>query len=78
LSWAARPSAIRILSNRRLSPREQAAEVVASSGEHGIDSVTAGVGEVIAALMFLEVADDRLDGNTPFELALDLRVRRRF
>jgi hypothetical protein len=33
------------------------------------------MGEVIAthAVVFLEVADDGLDGGTPFELALDLR-----
>jgi hypothetical protein len=33
------------------------------------------MGEVIAAhaVVFLEVADDRLDRSPPFELALDLR-----
>ena len=44
-------------------------------GEHGVDGVAVGVGKVIAAhaVMFLEMTDDRLDGGTPFELALDLR-----
>ena len=33
------------------------------------------MGEVVAAhaVMFLEMADDGLNGGTPFELALDLR-----
>ena len=33
------------------------------------------MGEVVAAhaVMFFEVADDRLDGGASFELALDLR-----
>ena len=33
------------------------------------------MGKVVAshAVMFFEVADDRLDGGAPFELALDLR-----
>jgi hypothetical protein len=44
-------------------------------GEHGIDGIAAGMGEVIAthAVVFLEVADDGLDRSPPFELALDLR-----
>jgi hypothetical protein len=41
----------------------------------GERSVAADVGEVIAAhaVMFLEMADDGLNGGTPCELALDLR-----
>src|SRR5262249_21656089 len=52
-----------------------AAEIIAGGGEHGVDGVAAGVGEVIAAhaVMFLEMADDGLNGGPPFELALDLR-----
>ena len=44
-------------------------------GEHGVDGVAAGVGKVIAAhaVMFLEMADDGLNGGTPIKLALDLR-----
>ena len=59
----------------RIKPCEQAAKVVAGGGEHGVDGVAAGVGEVVAthAMMFLEMADDGLNGGTPFELALDLR-----
>ena len=46
-----------------------------ASGEDGVDGVAAGVGKVIAAhaVVFLEVADDGLDGGPSFELALDLR-----
>ena len=46
-----------------------------ASGEDGVDGVAAGVGKVIAAhaVVFLEVADDGLDGGPPFEFALDLR-----
>ena len=58
MSWAARPRAIRILSNKNLN--HATAEVVARGCEHGIDSVATCVGEVIAAhaVVFLEVADD--------------------
>ena len=40
-----------------------------ASGEDGVDGVAAGVGKVIAAhaVVFLEVADDGLDGGPPFE-----------
>src|SRR5262249_52714779 len=56
-------------------PCEEAAEVVARGGEHGVDGVAAGVGKVIAAhaVVFLEMADDGFNGGTPFELAFDLR-----
>ena len=62
-----RLNAIRILSNKTSAMR--------GGGEHGVDGVAAGVGKVIAAhaVMLLEMADDRLNGGTPFELALDLR-----
>jgi len=48
---------------------------VAGGGEHRIDGIAAGMGEVIAAhaVVFLEVADDGLDRSPPFELAIDLR-----
>ena len=44
-------------------------------GEHGVDGIAAGMGKVILAhaVVFLEVADDELDGGPPFEFALDLR-----
>ena len=53
---------------------------VAGRGEHGIDGIAAGMGEVIAAhaVVFLEVADDGLDRSPPLELAFDLRGTRRF
>jgi hypothetical protein len=51
------------------------AKVVAGGGEHGVDGIAAGMGKVIwaHAVVFLEVADDGLDGGPPFEFALDLR-----
>src|SRR5207249_5474265 len=56
-------------------PCEEAAKVVAGGGEHGVDGIAAGMGKVISAhaVVFLEVADDGLDGGPPFEFALDLR-----
>jgi hypothetical protein len=41
-------------------PCEEAAKVVAGGGEHGVDGVAAGMGEVISAhaVVLLEVADD--------------------
>jgi hypothetical protein len=58
-----------------LESSDAEAEVIAGGGEHGIGGVAACVGEVIAAhaAMFFEMADDGLNGGTPFELALDLR-----
>src|SRR5262249_48580165 len=54
-------------------PCEEAAEVIAGGGEHGIGGVAAGVGEVISAhaVVLLEMADDGLDGGPPFEFAFD-------
>jgi hypothetical protein len=43
-----------------------------SGAADGVDDVADCVGEVIAVPL-LDVADDELDGGTPFELALDLR-----
>jgi hypothetical protein len=37
LSWAARPRAIRILSNKNLN-HEEAAEIIAGGGEHGVEA----------------------------------------
>src|SRR5262249_58208625 len=60
---------------KKPQPCEEAAKVVAGGGEHGVDGVAAGMGEVIAAhaVVFLEVAADGLNGGTPFEFGLDLR-----
>ena len=60
---------------KKPQPCEEAAKAVAGGGEHGVDGVAAGMGEVIAAhvVVLLEVADDGLDGGPPFEFALDLR-----
>jgi len=65
LSSAARPRAIRILSNKNLNHAEAAA-IVAGGGERGVGGVAADMDEVIAAyaVMFLE---------TPIELTLNLR-----
>jgi len=67
LGWAGRLSAIRILSNK--------ASTVRGGGEHGVDGIAAGMGKMISAhaVVFLEVADDGLDGGPQFEFALDLR-----
>jgi hypothetical protein len=56
-------------------PYEEAAEVVANGGEHGVDGIAADMGEVIAAhaMVLLEMADHGRDGGASFELALDLR-----
>ena len=60
---------------KKPQPCEEAAKAVAGGGEHGVDGVAAGMGEVIAAhvVVLLEVADDRFNGGPPFEFALDLR-----
>ena len=54
-------------------PPDQEAKVVADGGEHGVAGVAA-VSEMIAAraVLGLEMADDRLDGGPPLELAFDL------
>ena len=56
MSCAARPKAIRILRNKKRQPREEMAKIIGGDGEHGVDGVAAGVGEIIAAhaVMFLE------------------------
>jgi len=60
LSWAAKPSAIRISEQQKASTtRGGGRKVVASGGEHGVDGVAAGMGKVVAshAVMFFEVAE---------------------
>lgn len=49
-------------------PSDKASEVVSGGGEHGIDGVACGVGEIVAAhaMVVLEMADDRLDGGAAF------------
>jgi hypothetical protein len=56
-------------------PSDEAAEVVAGGGEHGVDGITARVGEIVAAqaVILFEMPDHRLDGGAALELALDLR-----
>ena len=46
-------------------PAEQQAEVVAGSGEDGVDAVALGPLEIVAAhaVLGLEMADDRLDSS---------------
>ena len=55
-------------------PPDEEAEVVTGGGKHGVGGVAGAVGEIIAAhaVLFLEMADDGLDGGSPSHLALDL------
>src|SRR5262249_44741383 len=48
-----------------LEPAQKQAEVVAGSGEHGVDAVAIAAGEIVAAyaVILLEVADDGFDGG---------------
>ena len=52
-------------------PAEQQAEVVAGSGKDGVDAVSLGSLEIVAAhaVLGLEMADDRLDGSAAPHLA---------
>src|SRR5882762_1695945 len=56
-------------------PADQAAEVVADSGEDGVIGVAAREPEIVAghAVLGLEMANNGLDGGPTAELALDLR-----
>src|SRR5579872_22419 len=56
-------------------PPEQEAEVVSDGGEHGVDGIAAGMGEIIAAhaVILFEVPDDGLDGRAPSHVTFDLR-----
>ena len=56
-------------------PGQEASEVVAGSGEDGVDGITGAVGEVIAAhaMLGLQVSDDGLDRGAPPHPAFDLR-----
>ena len=54
-------------------PAQEQGEVVAGSGEHGVDAIALGALEIIAAhaVLGLEMADDRLDGGSAAHLAPD-------
>ena len=54
-------------------PGQQAAEVVSRSGEDGVDSVAVAAGQEVPvhAVVFLAMADDRLDAGAAFELPPD-------
>src|SRR2546429_6570165 len=56
-----------------LEPAQEQAEVVAGSGEHGVDAIAIAAGEIVAAhaVIVLEVADDGFDGGAPAHLAAD-------
>jgi hypothetical protein len=62
------------LSQQALQPSDEATEVVAGSGEDGIDGVALAVPEKVAAhsMLRFEMADDGFDGRAPAEFALDL------
>ena len=54
-----------------LEPAQEQAEVVAGSGEHGVDAVAIAAREIVAAhaVILLEVADDAFDGGATAHLA---------
>src|SRR5256886_17492323 len=54
-----------------LEPAQEQAEVVAGSGEHGVDAIAIAAGEIVAAhaVILLEVADDGFDGGAPAHLS---------
>jgi hypothetical protein len=54
---------------------DEAAEVVAGGGEHGVDGIATRMGEIVAAhaVIIFEMPDHRLDGGAALELTLDLR-----
>ena len=56
-----------------LEPTQEQAEVVAGSGEHGVDAVAVASCEVIAAhpMFGLDVPNDRLDGGAAAHLTAD-------
>ena len=56
-----------------LEPAQEQTEVVAGSGEHGVDPVAVAPFEVIAAhpVLGLDVPNDRLDGGATPHLAAD-------
>ena len=56
-------------------PPDEATEVVAGGSEDGIGGVAGAVPEIVAAhsVLGFEIADDRLDGGTSAQLALDRR-----
>src|SRR5262249_29139942 len=56
-----------------LEPAQEQTEVVAGSGEHGVDAVAVAPFEVIAAhpVLGLDVPNDRLDGGAAAHLAAD-------
>ena len=56
-----------------LEPAQEQAEVVAGSGEHGIDAVAVAAFEVIAThpVLGLDVPNDRLDRSAVTHLAAD-------
>src|SRR5215510_468024 len=61
--------------SKLLEPAQEQAEVVAGSGEHGVDAIAIAAGEIVAAhaVILLEVADDGFDGGAPAHLAADGR-----
>lgn len=54
-------------------PFEEASEVVAGGGEHGVSAVAVAAFEIIAihAVLGLDVADDGFDGGASLHLAFD-------
>jgi len=69
------------LAQQKPEPTDQATEVVADGGQDGIGGISLAVPEIIAvhSMVCFEVADHRLDGGAPSQLArLIFGVIRRF
>ena len=60
---------------QELEPADEASEAVSDGGQDGVGGVAVAVPEIVAghSMLGLEMADDRLDGGAPAQLAFDLR-----
>ena len=61
-------------------PGEEETEVISCGGEDGVDCFALGPSQVVAlhAMLILDVANERLDGNSASHLVFDGGVMRRF
>jgi hypothetical protein len=68
------------LAQQKAEPTDKAAEVVAGGGEDGVGGVPLAEPEIVAAhaVLGLEMADDRLDGGSAAQFALEPGRRPRF
>ena len=58
---------------QKLEPGEEQIEIVADGGEHGVDGIAAGMGEVVSvhAVLVFGMANHGFDGRAAFEVSLD-------